>query len=392
MRAVCGHSALPDTPPTPTASRRSATGRVLEQVIACAPASRATRARDSTTSRSTGVEERRKLHHDGLGRACPETGHQLAKVRLVVTVASPRDVGTARVQLDAVCVRGHQIQRPRTHRRASSSARLTNRGPLRPHGVARQMLSRDLGARVGQTHRVDHGTGPRRARDPRFGVARPRRPGDRATHRVAEPQRAQGTEVGTRLVEARREPDRGASGSAAELSVERGCVDGATHARPRERQGTEQPSNVPATRWAVSGGSEKNSGRPTAAYQPIEPTSWHHARVNDDLVRRMREASELHGDFVLSSGKRSSTYFDKFRFLTRADLLRDVAAEVATMLAPGTACWVPRRAPRCCWWRRSHCRPACRWPSCASRPRRTAPERRSKARCPRAPSPRCSRT
>jgi orotate phosphoribosyltransferase len=58
--------------------------------------------------------------------------------------------------------------------------------------------------------------------------------------------------------------------------------------------------------------------------------------VNDDLVRRMREASELHGDFVLSSGERSSTYFDKFRFLTRPELLRDVAAEVATMLAPDT--------------------------------------------------------
>ena len=59
--------------------------------------------------------------------------------------------------------------------------------------------------------------------------------------------------------------------------------------------------------------------------------------MNDDLILRMREASELHGDFVLSSGKHSSTYFDKFRFLTRADLLRDVAADVATMLAPDTA-------------------------------------------------------
>lgn len=50
----------------------------------------------------------------------------------------------------------------------------------------------------------------------------------------------------------------------------------------------------------------------------------------------MIEASELHGDFVLSSGRRSSVYFDKFRFLTRVDLLRDVAAEVVTLLAPGT--------------------------------------------------------
>jgi orotate phosphoribosyltransferase len=58
--------------------------------------------------------------------------------------------------------------------------------------------------------------------------------------------------------------------------------------------------------------------------------------MNDDLIARMVEASELHGDFVLSSGRHSSVYFDKFRFLTRADLLRDVASEVAGLLAPGT--------------------------------------------------------
>jgi orotate phosphoribosyltransferase len=59
--------------------------------------------------------------------------------------------------------------------------------------------------------------------------------------------------------------------------------------------------------------------------------------VNEDLVQRMVEASELRGDFVLSSGKRSGVYFDKFRFLTRPGLLRDVAREVAGLLAPGTS-------------------------------------------------------
>ena len=58
--------------------------------------------------------------------------------------------------------------------------------------------------------------------------------------------------------------------------------------------------------------------------------------MNDDLIRRMVEASELHGEFVLSSGATSTVYFDKFRFLTRADLLRDVAHAVAGLLAPGT--------------------------------------------------------
>lgn len=58
--------------------------------------------------------------------------------------------------------------------------------------------------------------------------------------------------------------------------------------------------------------------------------------MNDDLVRRLVEASELHGDFVLSSGRRSTVYFDKFRFLTRPDLLRDLAHEVAGMLPTDT--------------------------------------------------------
>lgn len=51
--------------------------------------------------------------------------------------------------------------------------------------------------------------------------------------------------------------------------------------------------------------------------------------MSEELIRRLVEASELHGDFVLSSGSRSSVYFDKFRFLTDPDLLRDLAKEVA---------------------------------------------------------------
>jgi orotate phosphoribosyltransferase len=59
--------------------------------------------------------------------------------------------------------------------------------------------------------------------------------------------------------------------------------------------------------------------------------------VSDALVRRMVDASEVHGSFVLSSGATSNVYFDKFRFLTRADLLRDVAHAVAGLLAPDTS-------------------------------------------------------
>jgi orotate phosphoribosyltransferase len=55
----------------------------------------------------------------------------------------------------------------------------------------------------------------------------------------------------------------------------------------------------------------------------------------DDLAERLLAASELHGDFVLSSGKRSAVYFDKFRFLTDPPLLRELAAAVADVLPEG---------------------------------------------------------
>src|SRR5438270_12202315 len=56
----------------------------------------------------------------------------------------------------------------------------------------------------------------------------------------------------------------------------------------------------------------------------------------EDLADRLIAASELHGDFVLSSGRRSSVYFDKFRFLARPDLLVDLGAAVSG-LVPETA-------------------------------------------------------
>jgi orotate phosphoribosyltransferase len=57
--------------------------------------------------------------------------------------------------------------------------------------------------------------------------------------------------------------------------------------------------------------------------------------VSDDLVRRLVEVSELHGDFALSSGARSTVYFDKFLFLTRPSLLRELAAAIAGLLPDG---------------------------------------------------------
>jgi orotate phosphoribosyltransferase len=69
--------------------------------------------------------------------------------------------------------------------------------------------------------------------------------------------------------------------------------------------------------------------------------------MSDDLVARLVEASELHGDFVLSSGKRSSVYFDKFLFLTRPDLLRELAHAVAGVLPDGVEGHAPPGARAC---------------------------------------------
>ena len=58
--------------------------------------------------------------------------------------------------------------------------------------------------------------------------------------------------------------------------------------------------------------------------------------MTDGLAERLLAASELHGDFVLSSGKRSKTYFDKFRFLTDPTLLAETAGAVAALLPPSS--------------------------------------------------------
>ena len=54
-----------------------------------------------------------------------------------------------------------------------------------------------------------------------------------------------------------------------------------------------------------------------------------------DLAARVRDAALLEGDFVLSSGKRSSFYVDKYLFSTEPALLRDIAAALAARLPPG---------------------------------------------------------
>ena len=54
-----------------------------------------------------------------------------------------------------------------------------------------------------------------------------------------------------------------------------------------------------------------------------------------DLASRVREAALLEGDFVLSSGKRSSFYVDKYLFSTDPALLRDLAVALSERVPGG---------------------------------------------------------
>jgi orotate phosphoribosyltransferase len=54
--------------------------------------------------------------------------------------------------------------------------------------------------------------------------------------------------------------------------------------------------------------------------------------TNDELRSALREHALLEGDFVLRSGRRSSHYFDKYRFETRPELLEAIGARVATVV------------------------------------------------------------
>ncbi len=54
------------------------------------------------------------------------------------------------------------------------------------------------------------------------------------------------------------------------------------------------------------------------------------------LGRDLCSAALLRGDFVLSSGRRSSYYFDKYLFETRPELLGPVGAALAEKIPAGT--------------------------------------------------------
>jgi orotate phosphoribosyltransferase len=55
--------------------------------------------------------------------------------------------------------------------------------------------------------------------------------------------------------------------------------------------------------------------------------------TDGELREALREHALLEGDFVLRSGRRSSHYFDKYRFETRPDLLAALARRIAAVVS-----------------------------------------------------------
>ena len=54
--------------------------------------------------------------------------------------------------------------------------------------------------------------------------------------------------------------------------------------------------------------------------------------TDDELRSALTEHALLEGDFLLRSGRRSSHYFDKYRFETRPELLEAIGARVAAVV------------------------------------------------------------
>ena len=76
----------------------------------------------------------------------------------------------------------------------------------------------------------------------------------------------------------------------------------------------------------------------------VHPPSWLRNKIPADIMPVVRErtwarlirACFLRGEFVLSSGRLSTHYIDKYRFETHPDLLRDVARLLAHALPEET--------------------------------------------------------
>lgn len=72
------------------------------------------------------------------------------------------------------------------------------------------------------------------------------------------------------------------------------------------------------------------------AGRPVRLSGQALADLREATWTRLCEAAFLRGEFVLSSGRTSQYYIDKYLFETQPDLLRDVARLLALSLPPET--------------------------------------------------------
>lgn len=56
----------------------------------------------------------------------------------------------------------------------------------------------------------------------------------------------------------------------------------------------------------------------------------------NELAQKVKDIALLQGDFILSSGRRSNYYLDKYRIETRPDILSDVADGLVGKIPPET--------------------------------------------------------
>ena len=199
----------------------------------------------------------------------------------VFAIAAPRDVRTAVVQLDAIAMRGQpgpgQRNAAGVVRQASRTGVRVTAGRRAPGDARRPRRP------VRQAHRVEHGTRPR----------------ERAIRGSACNRAARGSchPPCTRTHPPGRSGERNVLSNPAASPI--GVAAGHHKLRAEGRNIGAPPtrdhgSGSSAASWRGVGGlrwEREEQGRPAAAYQPSVPTSWHHARVNDDLVRRMRDSS-----------------------------------------------------------------------------------------------------
>lgn len=55
-----------------------------------------------------------------------------------------------------------------------------------------------------------------------------------------------------------------------------------------------------------------------------------------ELAKRIFEVAHLTGEFKLRSGQVSNEYFDKYRFESRPELLKEIAEQLKELVPPGT--------------------------------------------------------